>query len=345
MSHRLGIVFVSLLLFGLCALFQCAQCQSAPGTQTFGLSDTTGLIAKNVNVKAVDYKGRKAVLVTSAPNQEDGFALLPGTDFQDGTIEADVALKITTPPGVRMPGFFGIAFRARPDASHYELFYLRPGNSHAQDQAMRNHSVQYVSVPDFGWDKLRRQWPFIYESYAPLQLETWTKVKIDVKGRTAKLYLNGSDEPSLIVNGLKGEDLHGSVALWGYQGEEAYFSNVRITNVAPDPIKNGSDAAGMWQVKFMGDAGGLIGDLKLTRDGNNLSGTWSGGCTGSPVQGTWREGYIDLTFPCTWPQPPKQEPVQVTVHLAGWIDGDSAQGRMVVEGQSDGPWTAAKQPQ
>src|SRR5207249_5233207 len=100
-----------------------------------------------------------------------------------GTIEADIALKITTPPGVRMPGFVGIAFRARPDASRYELFYLRPGNSHAEDQAMRNHVVQYTPEPDYGWYKLRREWPRVYESHAELQTETWTKVKIEVKGR------------------------------------------------------------------------------------------------------------------------------------------------------------------
>jgi hypothetical protein len=33
--------------------------------------------------------------------EKDGFALLQGTDFQDGAIKADTALKFTTPPGVR----------------------------------------------------------------------------------------------------------------------------------------------------------------------------------------------------------------------------------------------------
>jgi hypothetical protein len=338
MRHPLRSVLVRVSLIVFTFAFS-ALAQTAPGVQSFPLTDVSGLIAKNVNVKAVEYQGRKAVLVTNASGN-DGFALLPGTDFEDGTIEADVALKITTPPGVRMPGFVGIAFRARPDASHYELFYWRPGNSHSQDQAMRNHSVQYVSEPDFDWDKLRRQWPFIYESYAPLPLETWTKVKIEVKGRTAKLYFNGSAEPSLMVNGLKGEDLHGGVALWGYEGEESYFSNVRITNTAPEAIKNGSDAAGTWQLNFAGDAGGLQGSLKLARDGSKLSGTWSAGGGESPVQGTWRDGYIDLSFPCTWPK----ETAQVKAHLAGWVDGDSAQGRMNVEGESDGPWMATKQP-
>jgi hypothetical protein len=94
-----------------------------------------------------------------------GLALLPATDFQEGVIEADIALKITTPPGVRYPGFIGIAFRVRPDASHYELFYLRSGNSDAADQGMRNHAVQYLSEPNFGWYRLRREWPSIYESH------------------------------------------------------------------------------------------------------------------------------------------------------------------------------------
>src|SRR2546429_4122142 len=150
--------------------------QTTSKAQTFALSDTKDLVLLNVKAEAVEYKGRKAVRLTKDA-QKDGFALLRGTDFQDGTIEADIALKITTPPGVRMPGFVGIAFRARPDASRYELFYLRPGNSHAEDQAMRNHSVQYTSEPDFGWYKLRREWPSVYETYVELQTETWTDRK------------------------------------------------------------------------------------------------------------------------------------------------------------------------
>src|SRR5260370_34542597 len=217
--------------------------QATSNAQTFALSDTKDLVLLNVKADALEYNGRKAVRLTK-DTEKDGFALLRGTDFQDGTIEADIALKITTPPGIRMPGFVGIAFRMRQDASHGDLFYLRPGNSHSEDQAMRNHSVQYVEVPDFDRNKLRRQFPYVYELYADLQFETWTHLKIEVKGRTAKLFLNESQGPSLVVNGLKGEDLHCAVALWGYQGEEAYFSNVRITNATPEPVKNGSDAAG-----------------------------------------------------------------------------------------------------
>jgi hypothetical protein len=311
-------------------------------SQTLALSDTTDLVLVNVKADAVEYKGRKAVRITK-DTEKDGFALLRGTEFQDGIIEGDIALKITTPPGVRMPGFVGIAFRARPDASRYECFYLRPGNSHSDDQAMLNHSVQYVSEPDFGWYKLRREWPSVYESYAELQTETWTKVRIEVRGRSAKLYLNGSDQPSLVVDGLKGEDLHGGIALWGYQGEEAYFSNLRITHSSPLGVKNGSDAAGTWQAKFSTDAGVFEGALQLRRDGSQVTGTWSGGLGDArPVTGTWRDGYVELSFSVQWPSGGPETAGNAPAVLAGWIDGDSSGGRMKVEGRADGRWTATR---
>src|SRR2546422_6191166 len=100
--------------------------QATSNAQTFVLSDTKDLVLLNVKADAIEYQGRQAVRLTKE-TEKDGFALLRGTDLQDGAIEADIALKITTPPGVRMPGFVGIAFRARPDASRYELFCLRPG--------------------------------------------------------------------------------------------------------------------------------------------------------------------------------------------------------------------------
>lgn len=312
--------------------------------QTFAMSDTKDLVLLNVKAEAVSYKGRKAVRLTK-DTEKDGFALLRGTDFQDGVIEADMALKITTPPGVRMPGFLGIAFRAQPDASRYELFYLRPGNSHADDQAMRNHSVQYTSEPDFGWYKLRRTWPSVYETYAELTPETWTKVRIEVKGRTARLYLNGSENPSLVVDGLKGQDLHGGVALWGYQGEEAYFSNVRITPATlPLAVKNGSDASGTWQVKFASDAGPFEGTLQLTRDSSKVTGTWSGALgKARPVTGTWRDGYVECRFDAELPsQGGGGDAGTAVALLAGWIDGDVASGRMKVEGVADGRWTATR---
>lgn len=313
---------------------------AAPASQIFALTDTKDLVVEpGVKAEAVEYRGRKAVRLTKESADGDGLAFVNGTQFRDGTIEVDIATKVTRPPGVRMPGFSGIAFRAHPEAAHYELFYLRPGNSRSEDQAMRNHSVQYSSAPGFGWEKLRRQWPFIYESWADLQLDEWTKVKIEVRGRQARLYVNGSEKPSLVVDGLKGEDLQGTVALWGYSGEEAYFSNLRISNAKPEPLENGGEAAGSWDVTCGTDAGRFAGTLKLVRQDTTLVGIWSGALgPNQAVSGTWRDGYVELTFSGAWPE----QPGTVTATLAGWIDGDSAGGRMKVEGRADGRWSAVR---
>jgi hypothetical protein len=320
--------------------------------QTFDLAGATDLIPVNVKAAAAEYKGRKAVLITrDVPKVgevfKDGFAILKGVDFQDGTIEGEIALKITAPPGApgvrRMPGFIGIAFRARPDASRYDLFYVRPGNSTSDDQSMRNHSVQYTYEPDYGWYKLRRQWPWVYEAWADLKTETWTKIKIEVRGRSAKLFVNGSEQPNLVVDGLKGEDLRGGIALWSYPDEEAYFSNFHIVSSPPAPVKNGSEAAGSWQVTFAGDAGGLQGALQLKRDGNKLAGDWSGASgKARPVTGTWRNGYIELSFDAELGNP--ANPIIAPAILAGWIDGDAGSGRMKVVDRTDGRWTAVRKP-
>jgi len=42
-----------------------------------------------VKAEPVDYKGSKAVRLIN-DSGKDGFALLRGMDFQDGTIEADI---------------------------------------------------------------------------------------------------------------------------------------------------------------------------------------------------------------------------------------------------------------
>jgi hypothetical protein len=319
-----------------------AQAQTPSQVQIFPLRDASGLIAPKVKAEAVTYLGRQSVKLTIEGEDHEGLALLPGTDFQDGVIEADIALKTTTPPGVRYPGFVGIAFRARSDASQYELLYLRPGNAEAADQAMRNHSVQYVAEPGFGWYRLRREWPGAYESHADLAMETWTKVRIEVAGRAAKLYLNGSAKPSLVVDGLKGENLRGAIGLWSFTDEEAYFSNVRITPAVPQNLKNGSDIAGSWEMRYSSDAGGMAASMDLHRDGDKVNGTWSGPLgERCAITGTWRNGFVELSFAGEWPKESRQgAPGPVNAFLTGWIDGDSAKGRMRVEGRADGTWVA-----
>jgi hypothetical protein len=297
------------------------------------------LLPGKTKLDAVEYKGRKAIRMTVNAEGE-GLALLRDTEFSDGTIEADVAVKMTTALDVRNPGFIGIAFRSRSDAKHYEMFYIRPGNSHAPDQAMRNHVVQYVQSPDFDWYKLRRTWPWAYEAHADLQPEEWIRIRIQVEGRRASLFLNGASNAALVVDGLKGEDLKGGVGLWGSPDQESYFSNVRITHAKPQPVQKGGEVAGAWQIHYGSDAGQFDVAMKLRREGATVSGTASGLMgTDLPVTGLWRNGYLELTFQGTWTQ---RDPGDATARLAGWIDGNAAKGRMIVNGRADGVWSGTR---
>jgi hypothetical protein len=59
--------------------------------------------------------------------------------------------------------------------------------------------------------------------------DAWTKIKIEVNGERARLYIHGQEQPTLIVNDLKtGAQGKGGVALWIDQGTVAHFRNLTI---------------------------------------------------------------------------------------------------------------------
>jgi len=186
----------------------------------------------NGNVEIVDYKGRRAVHLVAPPDKRstdvDVLAIAAGSEFREGTIQVDVAgSPFDGIPGAR--GFIGLAFHAEPDGSRFECFYLRPTNGRAEDQLRRNHATQYIAHPDFPWQKLREANPGLYESYADIQPGVWTRLKIVVEGTTARLFVNQTDQPALIVNDLKLGERSGRVALWSHPSTDAYFSRLEIS--------------------------------------------------------------------------------------------------------------------
>ena len=54
------------------------------------------------------------------------------------------------------------------------------------------------------------------------------KVRIEVNGTQAQLFVHGADQPVLIVNDLKRGDVSGQVGLWLHSSTLAHFRNVRI---------------------------------------------------------------------------------------------------------------------
>lgn len=188
------------------------------------------LQAKNASMAHTNYKGRSAVQVVANPDAVNAtsYALIKNTAFRDGTIEVDLAGEPAAGASEGARGFIGIAFRMQSDGS-YEYIYLRPTNGRADDQVRRNHSTQYSSYPSFDFARSRQEAPGKYESYVDLEPGVWTKYKIEVEARKARLYVNGAEQPCLIVNDMKLEPREGGVALWVGPGTEGYFSNLKIT--------------------------------------------------------------------------------------------------------------------
>ena len=186
------------------------------------------LIPHDVKVESIEYLGKRAVRITedgNVPNAQ-AYAILKGTAFHNGAIDVQLAGRPGVNAGAGARGFVGIAFRLQNN--QYEYIYLRPTNGRADDQVRRNHSTQYSAYPNFDFAALRQQSPEKYESYVDLEPGAWTRYRITVEGTTARLYVHGAEQPSLIVNDLKLGDSSGAVALWIGPGTEGYFTGLEI---------------------------------------------------------------------------------------------------------------------
>jgi hypothetical protein len=195
----------------------------------FALESAEGLELVHVVAKPVTYQGHKALRLDEVKDYAgEALALLTGTDFENGTIDVDLAGLPAAGSDAGARGFVGIGFRSTPHAAAFECFYIRPTNGRADDQLRRNHSTQYTSMPDFPWQRLRMETPGVYESYVDLVTGAWTHVKIEVAGAKARLFVNGATQPALVVNDLKRGSTSGQVGLWIGAGTEAYFRNLEI---------------------------------------------------------------------------------------------------------------------
>ena len=208
------------------------------------LESADGLRLHNVNAEPATHDGKRGVRITTSDDamrrlermttneqsQLEQLAVIEGTDFASGVIEAGIAGAPAPGAAEGARGFVGIAFRVRPDLKTYDALYLRPTNGRADDQVRRNHSVQYISHPDWTWQRLRREAPERYESYVDLVPGAWTRIRIEVRGDRARLFVHGQAQPTLVVNDLKtGAQARGAIALWIGPGTVAHFRDLRVS--------------------------------------------------------------------------------------------------------------------
>ena len=186
------------------------------------------LIAHNVKLESVDYLGKRAVKITEDGQVANGeaYAVVKDAVFHNGTIEVELAGRPAAGANAAARGFVGMAFRLQK--GQFEYIYLRPTNGRADDQVRRNHSTQYSAHPDFSFAVARQQAPEKYESYVDLEPGAWTRYRITIEGTKARLYVNGTTQPCLIVNDLKLGDSSGGVALWIGPGTEGYFMGLDV---------------------------------------------------------------------------------------------------------------------
>jgi hypothetical protein len=200
--------------------------------QTIGF-DKNNLEANRVYMSIEKMNNKKVVKVVKDSIQSGAdlptFVKIKGIDFKDGTIEVKVLSRLlkTAPASAR--GFIGVAFHIDSLNSKFEGIYIRPTNGRAEDQLRRNHSIQYFSYPDYDFDRLRKEAEGVYESYADMGLNEWITMRIKVKGKQTKLFLNDNKQPSLIVNDLKlGDNVSGAIGLWVDIGTEGFFADLKI---------------------------------------------------------------------------------------------------------------------
>ena len=231
LMHQPGFILIAVSTLALATGFTQVK------TRTIPLDVLSEMQSRNVKTERVTYKGRGALRVTDAAPASvvdgDRLVILSKTEFQDGVIEIELTGEPGANAGEGARGFVGVAFRVSPDtakdALKYECFYLRPTNGRADDQMRRNHSTQYISFPDFPWQRLRKEFPEKYESYVDLVPGEWTRVKIEVRGDKARLYVHGAQQPVLVVNDLKQGHSQGQIALWVGPGTVAHFADLRVS--------------------------------------------------------------------------------------------------------------------
>lgn len=227
-----------LLLLSVCNLNGFSQKQTLNlRKQIFELHNVTGSVIKfegkdvlkiERDLKAIPFDVNNIEGTVDEPH----YARLMGLeDFENGTIEVKMYSQIQNPPPYPgVAGFIGVCFRIKEDDSAFEGIYVRPKVGRADKQMLRNHAVQYISYPHAKFDTLRKSYPpGSYEGSAPVSLKEWIKMRIEVNGETAEMFINDMKYSTFIVDKMLGKNKIGGVGLYVDIGTIGYFKDLKVT--------------------------------------------------------------------------------------------------------------------
>ena len=186
------------------------------------LQNVKQFTVENRTIETMVENGRPILKLSEAGG--DGLVIMNDVACENGTIEFDIKGR-----NVMQQSFVGLAFHVH-DRSHYEAIYFRPFNFMNADTARRRRAVQYISMPDNPWEKLREHHPGKYENkVSPVpDADAWFHVKVVLEGKNVGVYVNQSATPSLKVVRLS-ETQAGKLAMWAGNGSNASFANLVVT--------------------------------------------------------------------------------------------------------------------
>jgi hypothetical protein len=205
------------VLAGILVLSAC----SPPETVFDGFGDGAQKL-RVVNRLATRIEDRNGVRLS--PKSGNGVAWVEGTDFRSGTIEVDIRGREDL-----QQNYVGIAFHRKNDNT-YEAVYLRPFNFRVADPLRRQHAVQYISLPDFDWPRLREDFPEEFENPVdPSIVPTdWVRLRVVVDGSTVQINVGPVMAVTLEVRKL-GQLEGGQIGLWVGNVSGGDFANLVVT--------------------------------------------------------------------------------------------------------------------
>jgi len=198
--------------------------------------------AKNVHASIVQLNGEEVLKVErdlkaipfdvnrlEATVDEPTYVKLNNVQLENGTIEVKMLARIQNPsPFESAQGFIGLAFRIDENDKGFESIYLRPKVGRSDNQKSRNKTVQYFAYPDFKFERLRKEFPEMYETSAPVNINEWITMRIEVNGERAELFVNDAKYSTMIVPKMLGKTNTGAIGLWVDIGTEGYFKDLKI---------------------------------------------------------------------------------------------------------------------
>lgn len=176
-----------------------------------------------VNREAKARDGDPAVRITASPGI--GLIWIEGTDFADGTIEADVCGR-----DVYSQSFVGVAFHRKDDQT-FEAVYVRPFNFRATNAERRQHAVQYTAEPDNDFSRLRAKFPqeFEHAVAASVAPSAWISLRVVVQNERVRVFVGSEKTVALDVRELR-TAARGQVGLYVDNGSDGVFANVHIVH-------------------------------------------------------------------------------------------------------------------